>query len=113
MTTTDEQFTDTGPGQPHERLWPEQVVELLGLASTDSLRATAGRSRQLARRGKLTVHDLPVEDGRDKRKIPTGEDGKGPVRTVWQSWWYRATIEAHLPHRRGRGTPGKAKADAA
>ena len=111
MTTTDAgEFTDTGPGQPHERLWPEQVCELLGLASTDSLRATAGRSRRLAREGKLTVHDLPVEDGRDKRKIPT--EG-GPERTVWQSWWYRQTIEAHIPHRRGRGNPGKAKVDAA
>lgn len=107
---TDTEHTDTGPGQPHERLWPEQVCELIGLKSTDSLRATAGRSRALARQGKLTVHDLPVEDGRELRKIKTAA---GPERSVWQSWWYRATIEAHLPHRRKRGNPGKAKADAA
>ncbi len=107
---TDEQFTDTGPGQPHERLWPEQVVEILHLSSTDSLRATAGRSRQLARAGKLTKHDLPVEDGRAKRKIPTGG---GVERTVWQSWWYRQTIEDHIPHRRRRGNPGKARDHAA
>lgn len=112
MTTTTDagQFTDTGPGEPHEQLWPEQVVELLGLKSTDSLRATAGRSRSLARAGKLTIHDLPVEDGRGKHKFKTSA---GVERTAWACWWYRATIEAHLPHRRGRGNPGKGNADAA
>lgn len=107
---TDTEHTDTGPGQPHERLWPEQVCALLNLKSTDSLRATAGRSRQLAAEGKLTIHDLPVPDGRGKNTVTTET---GTPRTVWQSWWYRKTIEDHLPHRRGRGNPGKAKGDVA
>ena len=100
-------------GARAERLWPEQVVELLGLASTDSLRATAGRSRRLAALGKLTKHDLPLPDGRDRRQVPTTTETSrlghkvASHRTVTQSWWYRGTIEDYLPNRRGRGNPNR------
>ena len=97
-------------GARAEVLWPADVVEILGLKSLDSLRATAGRSRKLAALGQLTEHDLPVPDGRDRHPVPGGP--AGTVIAV-QSWWWRGTIEDHLPHRRKRGNPGKAATDGA